>query len=79
MATGSGGTLCGLAIANYLTGSKLRQEVCCVCVFVCFSFLFFFFFLSLSLSLSQDVLASPGIIYSEPEQSCSCGCCLAMS
>lgn len=31
VAVGSGGTLCGLAIANYLAGSKLRIHGVCVC------------------------------------------------
>ena len=36
MAVGSGGTCSGVAIGNYLTGSKLKCVVCvCVCVCVC--------------------------------------------
>ena len=35
MAVGSGGTACGIAIANYLTGSKLRCVCVCVRVQVC--------------------------------------------
>jgi D-cysteine desulfhydrase len=31
VATGSGGTICGLAIANYLTGLKVKLHAVCVC------------------------------------------------